>query len=194
MILSLYEGASCVNVEQGRPVGGFPSFRLVPDVFEAEIDNCATPRYVLEEAFQGTSLQTDLYPDLQLLTNGLSDENPLTMVMFPSRDLSCSTQPRSLNSPFPLLLSEGPDEVICQDVENGFVLYCLGGTGQLSSQPVSCRNQQEFIQGTLEMFPLSARERYNAQVNNITETLNRFNTPPPPPPPRRGGRRGRRGR
>lgn len=190
--LSLYESGSCSNVELGQSTGRLPAYGL--QIQDRGI--CRTTAHILREILPETSLRTNLYPDFQVLdleaeVFGNGDPDGDTLIMYPSRDLTCDTQPRILENPFPIHFSEGPDQTICQDVENGFILYCFtrgggGGPGRATPQRQPCRNQQSLVQGVIETFPLSEKEMQLDKVVEIRNDLQSLATPPP--------RRGRRGR
>ena len=160
--ISIYEDGSCSNVAAGRQAGRFPFIiidsALIIDNFGS--DTCLTTQYSLEQAFEGTSLRTNLFPDFRIVGGVLA--------MYPSRDLTCRTQPR-----FPtidtIFSSDGLDQVICQDVTNGFVLYCVNNDDNASLGPRPCRNIQSLVQGTLNPFPLSREEQLTEELENLED-------------------------
>ena len=112
--ISVFEGGSCSNVEAGQNAGALDVYGL--PVFPDSNLVCLRSEFLLRGAFEGTNLSTDIFPDLATVGDSL--------VIFPSRDGSCSTQPRTAKNPFRIVETSRLDQSYCQDVENGFVLYC----------------------------------------------------------------------
>ena len=191
--VSLYEGGSCASVAQGQLVGREFAFPLQV----RNRDVCHTTEYVLRQELANTTLRTLLFPDIQVsrVESPRPGARPVdTLFVYPSRDSTCSTQARLVENPFPINLSDGLDEVICQNVESGFLLYCISrliDNNEDESGLEPCPNVQNLLTGVVETFPLSEVEMQNAKLEEITERLRPLTTPPPTPKRRRRGR-GRR--
>lgn len=170
--ISLYEGGSCANVAVGESVGRFPFFNV--DATERALtfgESCYTFQYALEEVFEGTNLQTNLYPDFNVIE---VPEAPIdlreTLVVYSSRDTTCTPQPRIPTDEF--LQSRNLEQVICQDVTNGFVLYCFNPEQDSTGRgPRSCRNLQSFVVGTWNPVPLSLAEQAVQQTKVLEDIV-----------------------
>ena len=163
LIISLFEGGSCSNVARGQSVGLAQAFLI--DAPDGEV--CYNAEFSLRDVMLGTNLETSLYPDYRVFPN----ESPPLLQVYSSRDRSCLPPPVVESSGVPQ--SRNLNQAICQDVTNGFVLYCLDSSDDAGSEP--CRNRQNAIQRpVLEPVPLTVTEQIPEKLERIEQALNQI--------------------
>ena len=164
--ISLYEQGSCSDVEQGQSVGRFPFFIVdAPDRGVDFGEECYTTEYTIREILQDTSLETNIYPDFNVIAAAPSIDQSDFMVMYSTRDRSCFPQPRETADR--VIISRNLDEVVCQDVTNGFVLYCYNSADTAAQGPRPCRNIQSLVQGTIDPVELSETEQLTQELKEL---------------------------